>query len=262
MTTREATPQAPASSGFTRTLARGFAVLEALSMGDADDGTRLSDLAAVVGFDKATTTRLVRTLCDIGYAYQDEATKRYKLTGRILALASRFEESLNLPKRAEPFLAALRDAVDETVHLGIRQGDRVVHIAKLETSQQVKISSGVGLSNPLHSTALGKAIMSAMSEVDRNGLIDDLDLTSSTRNTITDRAALRSEVMRTEERGYSIDDRENEETISCVGAPVVNSAGQVVAAISISGPAFRIEPRVEELAGQCHGTAVELGATL
>lgn len=238
---------------------RGLEVLEALAVSSGEEGVRLSDLAAKVDLDKATTARLVGTLCEAGYAFQDVATRRYRLAGRVLALASQFEASLDLPKRAGSAISDLQKAVNETIHLGIREGDHVIYIAKFETSRPVRISSGIGQKNPLHSTALGKAIMSAMSESERDELIASLDLKLQTKNTISDGSELRRDVARAAERGYSIDDRENEDSVVCVGAPIVNSAGRVIAAISISGPAFRMSEKSDELGELCSKTALEIG---
>jgi IclR family KDG regulon transcriptional repressor len=253
---------ADATPVLTRALHRGLLVLEAIATRGGDGGLGVTDIATDSGIDKATAARLAQTLCALGYAYQDKATRRYRLTGRLLWLGAAYRSSLDLPRHSGPHLAELRRRCDETVHLGVRELDRIVYIAKLETQRPVQIGSAVGQTMPLHTTALGKALLSAMPTGDREELIASLDLTPRTAQSITTVERLRREIEATTSRGYSIDDRENEETIICVGAPIVNVIGEVLGAISVSGPSFRIEDSIEELGELCRKTAANIGADL
>lgn len=246
----------------TRTLQRGLQVLEALAGEADDDGLSVSEIAAIVDLDKATANRLVRTLCQSGYAYQDPKTRQYKLTGKLLALGSSHRENLDLPGRAAPFLARLRGETEETVHLGVRELDRVVYIAKLDSQLPVQIASAIGQTMPMHTTALGKAILSAMPDDQRDALLEQLDLTPRTENSLRSVADLRADIERSRRRGYSVDDRENEDSITCVGAPIVNGLGEVLGAISVSGPTFRMKDQIEAIGEKCAKAAADIGATL
>ena len=247
----------------TRTLSRGLDVLEALARAD-EDGLGPSALGQRVDLDKATVTRLLRTLVEAGYVTQDETTRRYRLTGRILWLAHRATVRLDLRSVARPHLTALRDELGETVHLGVMESLRIVYVDKLEAENSIQLVSAVGQTMPLHSTSLGKAMLAALPEAEREATYARLELTPRTDRTIRDLDALREEVRLTQLRGYSTDDRENEPHGACVGAAILGADGRPAGAISISGPHFRIHDRLpyfgERARAVAGAIARELGA--
>jgi DNA-binding IclR family transcriptional regulator len=228
----------------TRTLSRGLHVLEALARAN-EDGLGPSAIGQRVGLDKATVTRLLRTLVEAGYATQDETTRRYRLTGRVLWLAHRATVRLDLRTVARPHLTALRDELGETVHLGVMDDLRVVYVDKLEADNSIQLVSAIGQTMPLHSTSLGKAMLAALPDEEREGIYIRMDFQPRTDRTIRDLASFREAIRVTQLRGYSTDDRENEPYGACVGAAIVGADGRPVGAISISGPYFRIHDRLE-----------------
>ncbi len=219
-------------------------MLEALA-GAAEPTLGPSAIAQRVGLDKATVIRLLRTLADAGYVIQDEATRRYRLTGRILMLAHGANARLDLRSVARPHLTALRDALGETVHLGVMEDLRVVYVDKLEAANSIQLVSAVGQTMPLHSTALGKAMLAALPDEECEGTYARMELAPRTERTIRDLVVLREEIRQTRLRGYSTDDRENEPFGECVGAAIIAADRRPVGAISVSGPHFRIHDRVE-----------------
>ena len=247
----------------TRTLTRGLDVLEALARAD-EDGLGPSALGQQVNLDKATVLRLLRTLVEAGYVTQDETTRRYRLTGRILWLAHRATVRLDLRSVARPHLIALRDELGETVHLGVMDGLRVIYVDKLEAANSIQLVSAIGQTMPLHSTSLGKAILAALPDEEREGTYARMDLSPRTDRTIRDLPTLREEIQRTQLCGYSTDDRENEPFGACVGAAIVRADGRPVGAISVSGPHFRIRDRLpyfgERARAAASAIARELGA--
>lgn len=247
----------------TRTLLRGLDVLEALA--DADErGLGPSAIGQQVALDKATVTRLLRTLIEAGYVSQDEASRRYHLTGRILWLAHRATIHLDLRTVVRPHLLALRDELQETVHLGVMEDLRVVYVEKLEADHSIQLVSAVGQTMPLHSTSLGKAMLAALPEEEREGKYARMDLSRRTDRTIVDLAALRQEIRRTQRLGYATDDRENEPFGACVGVAIVGADGRPVGAISVAGPHFRIRDRFPSIGRRLVAAAAviagELGA--
>lgn len=248
---------------MTRTLSRGLDVLEALARGDGY-GLGPSAIGQRVGLDKATVTRLLRTLVEAGYVTQDETTRRYRLGGRILWLAHRVTAGLDLRTIARPHLAALRDELGETVHLGVMDDVRVVYVDKLEAENSIQLVSAVGQTMPLHSTSLGKAMLAAIPDDERERIYARMDFLPRTDRTICDLATFREEVRRTQRRGYSTDDRENEPFGACVGAAIVGADGRPAGAISIAGPHFRIHDRLEYFGERVRDVAAaiarELGA--
>lgn len=247
----------------TRTLLRGLAVIEALA--DHHGGMGLTELAEAAALDKGTASRLLFTLAEAGWVRREEDGRTYRLTTKVLHIAVVVAGQTDLRSLARPHLSRLRDLAQETVHLGVVEDDRVVYVEKLEPSgQTIRLVTAVGQSMPVHSTALGKAILGWMEPTGRDELIARLDLTAQTAKTITDPEALRGELARVVERGYAIDDGENMDTSTCVAAPLLGPDGRPVGAISISSPTFRIAERVPDLGRLVRDTAaavsVDLGA--
>jgi DNA-binding IclR family transcriptional regulator len=247
----------------TRTLARGLSVLEALA-GASETGLGPSAISQALGLDKATVTRLLATLVQTDYVVRDPLTRRYRLTGKILRLAQGVTEGLDLRRVAQPHLEALRARLRETVHLAVMEDVSVVYIQKLEAEHSIQLVSAVGQVMPLHSTALGKAILAALPHREREAKFARIDFVPRTERTIRTLDALREEIERTRARGFAIDDRENEPQGACVAAAVVGPSGEPVGAISVSGPYFRMHDHVDEFGEQVRAAAAfiawDLGA--
>lgn len=254
-----------AQAPTTRALARGLSVLEALA--NAEGRTLgVSAIAGQVGLDKATVTRLLHTLIAAGYAAREAGTHRYRLTGKILNLAHLAAAGIDLLALARPHLRRLRDRLDETVHLGVMDGLKVVYLDKLESSNSIQLLSAVGQTMPLHSTSLGKAMLAALPANELEAVLAQMTLTPRTERTICDLEELREEIRRTRRRGYAIDDRENEPLGACVAAAVVDAAGRLAGAISVAGPYFRVRDHLDVFGQAVEATAQsiaqELGAAV
>ena len=242
---------------MTRTLIRGLSILEALAAAD-ELGLGPSAIAAAVDLDKATVTRLLRTLIETGYVVQDPVSRRYRLTGKILRLAHGLARSLDLQRVARPHLKALRDRLRETVHLGVMEDLSVYYVDKLEADNSIQLVTAVGRTMPLHSTALGKALLAALPEEEREATYRRIDFAPQTDRTIVELAAFREEIRRTQVRGYAIDDRENEPHGACVAAAIVAVGGRPAGAMSVSGPHFRIQEHLDEFGEQVRATAAQI----
>lgn len=247
----------------TRTLLRGLSVIEALA--DNDHDMRLTELAGRVDLDKGTVPRLLFTLLEAGYVRRGTDRGTYRLTAKILHLADGVTAQLDLRYLARPHIASLVGDTRETVHLGVLESDRVIYIEKLEPpSQDVRLVTAVGQTMPIHSTALGTSILAAQPKPMSQEILTRLTLTRCTARTITEKAALRRELETITERGYAIDDEENMENATCVGAAIRDANGAVVGAVSLFAPTFRIADRVDELgeAVKCCADAIstDLGA--
>jgi IclR family acetate operon transcriptional repressor len=145
--------------------------------------------------------------------------------------------------------------------------NEVVYIDKVETDQHpsgLRMASRVGLRNPAHSSAVGKVLLAHFSEEELNNFTKEKGLLKRTENTITDPGRLREHLSIVRAQGYAIDDEENEKGIRCVAAPIYNEVGKPVAAISISGPAFRITKKViqESLKKEVIETATKISQRL
>jgi DNA-binding IclR family transcriptional regulator len=241
---------------MARTLVRGLRLLECLAL--CDGGLRLTELAEAAGLDKATTSRLINTLIDEGYARLDPTSREYQLTSKVRSLAAGVAEQSDLRTTARPHLEALRDATGETVHLGVLEDRNIVYVDKLDSPRSIRLVSAVGQRMPVHTTSLGKAILSGLDPDEQRRLIGSGPLEARTANSITSVDDLLAAIAEGAERGFALDEEENEENVVCVAAPVELRDGGVIGAISVSGPAFRIRERLGEYAQLCREAAASI----
>jgi DNA-binding IclR family transcriptional regulator len=230
----------------TKSLDRALTVLLEVARTGAR-GLTLSECAGILGYSKATTHRVLQTLTRREFLRLDQERGTFTLGVTNLRLGIEFLESIDLRREALPTLRTLADSTGETAHLGRLSGTDVVYIEKVESRQAVRMYSRVGDTMPAYSTGVGKAILAFLddAELDRH-LPRALERRAA--NTITELPALRQELRRTRERGFSLDDVENEDGIRCAGAPVFDHTGRVQAGISVAGPASRMtRERLDEL---------------
>jgi IclR family acetate operon transcriptional repressor len=222
----------------SQTLDRALSVL--LKVGAAPErGLTLAECAAVLGYSKPTTHRILRTLARRGFLQIDEERGVYTLGLTLLRLGMDFLEQLDLRREALPVLQDLADRTGETVHLGVLHNSDVVYIEKVESRHAVRMFSRLGHSMPAASTGVGKAILAFLPPEQLDAALPER-IERRTPRTVTSRAGLLAQLAEIRERGYSTDDIENEDGIRCVGAPIFDHHRTVCAAISIAGPEARI----------------------
>jgi DNA-binding IclR family transcriptional regulator len=203
---------------------------------------RLADIADSTGLSKPTVHRILSELCEHGYARSD-GHGSYVAGPRLLGLAG---EVLADPAYARSVRPVLQNLVDETscaVHFALLQGDQVVYVEKLDSPQPYRMASRIGMSVPLHCSAVGKAVLAHLPPAESRRLLDGMELAPRAANTITSVDALNRELARIKRAGYASDDEENEDNIRCVGAPVFDNQGRVIGAVSVSALAFEMATR-------------------
>jgi DNA-binding IclR family transcriptional regulator len=165
--------------------------------------------------------------------------------------------------RALQYLERLVLETGETAHICVLDENRMLSIANVESPRTLRTPSTVGRRTHLHCTSVGKALLAHLPMEEQNELIKKLELTAYTRHTLTKPSRLKAELKLIRQRGYAIDDEEFEEGLRCIGAPVMDYSGGVVAAMSIAGPTFRLtEGRIPMVAGSVIHAAGELSAEL
>lgn len=222
---------------FTQTVLKALDVLEYLA--DADRALTAQEVALGCGLSRTTAHRLLTTLLTRGYV-ASAGEGQYRLGSGILRLRHRLLDRLDLPAAAKPELREICRRCDETAYLAVLDGAEILYLDRVESSHSIRLRSSVGTRGALHSTSLGKAILAFLPPDERAALLDGTILTRRTARTITDRAALEAHLGLVRERGFAIDDIENEDGVRCLSAPVFGHDGRVVAAVSVSGPAFRL----------------------
>ncbi len=242
---------ASAETGGVLVLHKTLDILENIRSYDGKDkplGIKLSDLARAVNMPKATVYRILSTLESRGFLDRGE-DGGYRMARKLFDLQQRDPIEQILNRVAPPKMEELAKSCRETVNLGILDGGEVVVINTVESPQTIRMSSKVGNRRCLHTTAIGKVLLAALPEKEMLRLLRLKGLPRLTPHTIVNRAALLTELDRVRERGYSVDNQENELDGRCIGAPILGPDGRVVAALSISGPVFRMDlPRARALA--------------
>jgi IclR family acetate operon transcriptional repressor len=220
--------------GGVQSLDRAFAILEA--MADAGGVIGLSQLAADSGLPLATIHRLVRTLVDLGYVRQ-EPSRQYSLGPRLMRLAD--SSTKRLGTLAQPYMTRVVESLGESVNLAVLDGEEIVYVAQVQPSQNfMRMFTEVGRRAKPHTTAVGKAILAEQPEQDVLDLLARTGMPRRTEHTITDPQAFLADLALVRERGYALDEGEQEIGVRCV-ALVVPDAPRPMA-ISASGPAPRM----------------------
>ncbi|MBG0832861.1 IclR family transcriptional regulator [Planomonospora sp. ID67723] len=229
-------------------LRRALAVLEYVrDHAGAGQGLSLSRLAEALGLSKSTVLRLTVPLVEARLLERDRRSGAYRLGHGTLRLGQAYLSTLDLRSVAAEETRELMREVRETVHLVVYEPPYVVYIDKVEDESKVRMASRVGSRGRLYCTAVGKAILAWQPEAVVAETVA-AGMPALTRHTITDPVRLRTELARIRQRGYAVDDRENEPEVRCVAAPIFGHDDSVSSALSVSGLTSRITAaRVRDL---------------
>jgi IclR family acetate operon transcriptional repressor len=250
--------QAPDSSTTgtqyaVRAVLRTLDIFEALQ--SSPDGVSLPALSEAVGLPKSSIFRYLSTLEARGYIERDRGSGHYRV-GRALH-PSTSEHLEALAARARPLLEGLRDRFGETTNLGVLDGRRVAYLEIVESPRAMRFAARKGDRDPIHSTALGKAIASRLLDRQVQRILADEGMPQLTSRTITDPGRFLKELAVVRDRGYATDNGENEEEGRCVAVPIPD--GRLAAAISLSAPAARFSlSAIKKVAVALREVAVEL----
>lgn len=212
---------------------RAFGIIEYLS--EQEEWLSLRTLARELNLDAATAHRFLTSLKDLGYVQQHPDDSRYQLSLKFAWIASRVLERTQLRNIVHPLLEELTSNTNETTHLAVLESNQAVYIDKVDNKQGMQMRSRIGSRVYLHSTSVGRAILAFLPDEERSSILEQLDTPNVTTKTITDLALLRKQMELIQNRGYAVDDEENEVGIRCVGAPLFDHTGCVAGAVSISG---------------------------
>src|SRR5512139_3042718 len=234
-----------------QSLARGLKILDLL--GQASDGISITELAEALNVDKGSASRLVSTLAQYGYAEKDEVTRRYHLGPQVVGLSRSVLTRLPLREAAKPYLRQLMERTGECAHLAVPAQGKALYIDQVESPATLRVNAEVGTMNPLHCTALGKALL-AFGDIEMPTTLERF-----TPRTIKSKRALQEHLAEVRRSGYAVDDEEFDPGVRCIAVPVFDFRGKAIGAMGISGPATRITPeRLTQLAG----VVVEIGKAL
>lgn len=220
-------------------ISRVLSILECFATTHAE--LSIAALSEQLKLPSSTVHRQIRTLVDLGYLSQNPRTKSYRIGNHFVWLCSRILNKYDLRTIARPLLRSLCDEVRETVHLVQIDGFDIFYLDKIESDRSISCVSQIGLRLPAHATSTGKLLLSAADDCVIDQLCARLPMIEPlTCNTITTPEALRAALRDAKERGYALDNEEVEIGLVCIAAPVYDMNSEMVAAINIAGPSFRM----------------------
>lgn len=226
-------PPSPARSGGVQSVERAFDLLETLLRRGGALG--LSQLAAEIGLPPPTIHRLVRTLVQLGYVRQDPS-RRYVLGPRLIPLGEGASSALGV--WAVPHLSTLVEETGESANLAMLDGDHIVYLAQAPSRHAMRMFTEVGRRALPHCTAVGKAVLAHLSPPEVDALLRRTGMPRYTSSTLTNPAAFGAQLRQVAERGYAMDEGEQEPGVRCVAVPLLGAPSRL--AVSVSGPATRM----------------------
>jgi IclR family KDG regulon transcriptional repressor len=222
-----------------RAVGRALRLLSLLSDGRP---RTLTELSEEIGINSSTTFRLLTTLARHSYVARDGQMQEYRLGISCLELARAYQESSDIRRVALPELERLRDETKETVHLAVLDKMEVVYIEKLHGLHAIGIMhSQVGGRAPAHCTGLGKVLLAYADPGLVRSYYTQTGLPCFSDATIGNVDSLLKHLQEIRSQGYALDLGEHEAEVRCVAAPIFGMSGKVLAAISVSGPASRMQ---------------------
>ena len=244
---------APQGTYKVQALDRAFAVLDLL--GESETPLGLAQVAASLQLHKSTAHRFLMVL-ERHRMVERTTTGKFRLGLRLFDFGNRAIEQYDLRR--------LVGETEETAHLAVLEASRVIYIDKIEPARSVRMITRIGASNPVHCTSVGKAILAFLPEERAAEVVKRLRFERFTNRTIQTAEALKTEMEKTRRRGYAVDDEEFEEGLRCIAVPLLDAQRQPVAAVSISGPSFRVTaqklPSIANHLLQCvRGISVDMG---
>jgi IclR family pca regulon transcriptional regulator len=225
--------------GYVQSFARGLDVIRSFSA--AAPQQTLSDVATRSGLTRAGARRILLTLQSLGYVRTDG--KHYALTPRILDLGFAYLSSMPIWNLAEPVMQRLVDEVKESCSAAVLDGTDIVYVLRVPTRKIMSIGLGVGSRLPASCTSMGRMLLAALPDDEVEALLQAAPPAALTRHTLTEPDAVLAKVRQARRQGWCLVNQELEEGLVSLAAPIVNRAGDTIAALNISGQANRTPPR-------------------
>ena len=238
---------APRKDLHARSVERAFAILEFLD--GSRHGWNISELSRKLRIPKSTTHVIVLTLERLGYLTLNTRTREYSLGLKVSGLGRGLMKSLRLPDKALGPMHWLVEVTRCTAQLAVLADDQAMYIQKVEGPGLIQFDSYIGKRTNLHCTGVGKVLLAYASEEKQEHILNRKSFAHYTSKTITSPNLLRKELAKVRQRGYAIDDEEEELEVRCLAAPVFNQMGEFMAGLAIAGTLGQIrDENIDELA--------------
>jgi IclR family transcriptional regulator, KDG regulon repressor len=226
-------------------LTNALTILKNFSMDNPEQG--VTEIAENLNIGKSTVHRLLLSLGSEGFVYKDPNSNRYSLGTSLLSLNNIVNSQLPIVNESIPILNVLTERTGETSHLGILEGKHIIYLQKIDREKPVKMSTHIGMRQPIHATSIGQIILAYQNEKTINKLLPET-LEKFTDKTITARDYLKTKLSASRQQQFVICEEEYEKGIISIAAPVFDEAGQVIAAVSIVGPVNRLMKKIKQKA--------------
>jgi len=241
---------------------RTLQVLELFSLEKTEWG--VTEISKALNIYKSNVHNILSTLSERGFVKKDPKTDKYNLGIKLFELGSVVIKNMDLRKIAHPYIEKLSKEFNETVHLGVLNGGEIISIEQEESNKNLCSRIIIGKRAPLHCTAVGKVIIAFLPKDEVSLILKEKGLEKFTKNTIITKEDLEKEFKKIRKQGYSVDNAEHEEGTCCVASSIRDYSGGVIAGMSISGPAFRInESNIPDIAKKvkecCNCISREMG---
>lgn len=214
--------------------------LDALLFVASNKSVGVTELAARLGIDKSTASRVLATLQEANMVERHQDTHRYSLGPAVLQMHERYHRNLGVTAVARPVMERLAAEMRESVHLGVLANDQAVIVEQVLSDSRLVVNAQVGGNEPLHCSSVGKCLLAFAPDEARERLLNGLPLEAHTDNTITDLDRLQGELGRIRQLGYATDDEELSPGVRCVAVPIRDSRGAYLYALGTSGAAGRM----------------------
>jgi len=233
MATNSETSSTDPGRAYVESLARGLAVMRAFR--EQSDRLTLADVSRITGLSRASVRRSLLTLQALGYA---ESSGRYfSLSPQVLTLAQAYLSSSPVPRVAQSFLEKVSEQLGESCSLSILHHDEVIYIARSARKRIGSLHRDVGTHLPAHCTSMGRVLLAALSDQERDTFLAKTALESFTRYTIVDKNKLRGVLDQVGRNGYCMVDEELEIDLRTLAIPIHNASGRVIAAMNVGARA-------------------------
>ena len=206
-------------------------------LGDSG-GVSIGELSRRLLISKHSVRRLVTTLQEMGYV-AERHDDSFALTIKLFELGAKVLPNLDLARLADAPMREIAESSRETVHLGARSGDQIVYMHTISSAYGLRMQSVIGSTNPLYSTAIGKALLAWSDAGEARAILSNVEFNHRTPHTLVSLEAVMDALPAIREQGFSEDNEEQEQGLRCIAAPVFDYTGAVVAALSISAPTTR-----------------------
>lgn len=201
----------------------------------------LTQMARANQMSLPTARRYLHTFTKLGFMVKDETAKTFQLTPKVLQLGGWVFESMTIRNRLMPYMKSIRNDLDVTTHCAILEGNEIVAVERLLSSDVVNIDLSAGSRLPIHATSLGKAIVAFMGYGEQKKIASLLEFRPLTPHTITDVKSFLRDLKKTHSRGYAVADQELNIGLKTLAIPVFDKKGMVEASFGVSFPLSRTQ---------------------